>query len=250
MQKEISILLDKMGIDYTNSSFFDSLKLERLVVDKESGNWNFYLLSDKLPDIDSYLELEKNKNKIASNIYYNMESTGQNDTGKGVGLSSSELNKMVAKGLLPDYGLDLPLPDIYDTSSRPLYSPAFVTFQVGISGEDSAGIYQDLSFTIEGLKDLCYLGLDDEKSLEKIDEMIASISSKELELGALQNRLESVLEQVGVAYDNLVSTQSTIRDADIAEESSAYIRNQILQQAATTLMATANQTPAIALQLL
>lgn len=185
-----------------------------------------------------------------SNIYYNMESTGQNDTGKGVGLSSSELNKMVAKGLLPDYGLDLPLPDIYDTSSRPLYSPAFVTFQVGISGEDSAGIYQDLSFTIEGLKDLCYLGLDDEKSLEKIDEMIASISSKELELGALQNRLESVLEQVGVAYDNLVSTQSTIRDADIAEESSAYIRNQILQQAATTLMATANQIPAIALQLL
>ena len=185
-----------------------------------------------------------------SNIYYNMESTGQNDTGKGVGLSSSELNKMVAKGLLPDYGLDLPLPDIYDTSSRPLYSPAFVTFQVGISGEDSAGIYQDLSFTIEGLKDLCYLGLDDEKSLEKIDEMIASISSKELELGALQNRLESVLEQVGVAYDNLVSTQSTIRDADIAEESSAYIRNQILQQASATLLATANQTPSIALQLL
>ena len=185
-----------------------------------------------------------------SNIYYNMESTGQNDTGKGVGLSSSELNKMVAKGLLPDYGLDLPLPDIYDTSSRPLYSPAFVTFQVGISGEDSAGIYQDLSFTIEGLKDLCYLGLDDEKSLEKIDEMIASISSKELELGALQNRLESVLEQVGVAYDNLVSTQSTIRDVDIAEESSAYIRNQILQQASATLLATANQTPSIALQLL
>ena len=157
---------------------------------------------------------------------------------------------MVAKGQLPDYGLDLPLPDIYDTSSRPLYSPAFVTFQVGISGEDSAGIYQDLSFTIEGLKDLCYLGLDDEKSLEKIDEMIASISSKELELGALQNRLESVLEQVGVAYDNLVSTQSTIRDVDIAEESSAYIRNQILQQASATLLATANQTPSIALQLL
>ena len=78
MQKEISILLDKMGIDYTNSSFFDSLKLERLVVDKESGNWNFYLLSDKLPDIDSYLELEKNKNKIASNIYYNITNLDNN----------------------------------------------------------------------------------------------------------------------------------------------------------------------------
>ncbi|DAB18062.1 TPA: hypothetical protein CPT98_04665 [Candidatus Gastranaerophilales bacterium HUM_19] len=41
-----------------------------------------------------------------------------------------------------------------------------------------------------------------------------------------------------------------MRDADIAEESSAYIRNQILQQASATLLATANQTPAIAMQLL
>lgn len=49
---------------------------------------------------------------------------------------------------------------------------------------------------------------------------------------------------------NLVSTRSTIRDADIAEESSEYIRNQILQQAAATLMAAANQTPGIVLQLL
>ncbi len=69
-------------------------------------------------------------------------------------------------------------------------------------------------------------------------------------MGALQNRLESVLEEISIKYDNLVSSYSTIKDADVAEESSEYIRNQILQQAATTLMATANQTPAIALQLL
>ena len=69
-------------------------------------------------------------------------------------------------------------------------------------------------------------------------------------LGAIENRLESALEEISAAYDNLVSTQLTIRDADIAEESSAYIRNQILQQAAVTLMATANQTPELALQLL
>ena len=57
MQKEVSILLDKMGIDYTNSSFFDSLRLEKVVVDKDSGDWSFYLLSDVLPDIDSYLKI-------------------------------------------------------------------------------------------------------------------------------------------------------------------------------------------------
>ena len=52
------------------------------------------------------------------------------------------------------------------------------------------------------------------------------------------------------AMENLTSSRSTIKDADVAKESSAYIRAQILQQASATLMATANQSPAIALQLL
>ena len=88
------------------------------------------------------------------------------------------------------------------------------------------------------------------KSLEKIDELIKRANTKQTDYGAAYNRLESALETIGVSIDNLTSTQSTIRDSDIAEESSAYIRNQILQQAAATLMSTANQTPAIALQLL
>ena len=88
------------------------------------------------------------------------------------------------------------------------------------------------------------------KSLEKIDELIKRVNTKQTDYGAAYNRLESALETIGVSIDNLTSTQSTIRDSDIAEESSAHIRNQILQQAAATLMSTANQTPAIALQLL
>ena len=87
-------------------------------------------------------------------------------------------------------------------------------------------------------------------TLELLDSIIKQVNEKQTEIGSIQNRLESVLEQVGIAYENLVSTQSTIRDADISKESSAYIRNQILQQASATLLATANQTPAIALQLL
>ena len=94
------------------------------------------------------------------------------------------------------------------------------------------------------------LDLEEANALSTIDEVLKSINAEQTKLGALENRLESALEQIGVSYDNLVSTRSTILDADIAEESSAYIRNQILQQAAMTLMATANQTPAIALQLL
>lgn len=82
--------------------------------------------------------------------------------------------------------------------------------------------------------------------------MIYSLKSKKkrIKYGSAYNRLESALESIGVSINNLVSTRATIRDADIAEESSEYIRNQILQQAAATLMAAANQTPGIVLQLL
>ena len=76
------------------------------------------------------------------------------------------------------------------------------------------------------------------------------LSEKQTQLGAIENRLNSAIESIGTAYDNLVSSRSTLRDADIAKVSSQYIKNQILQQASATLLATANQTPALALQLL
>ena len=86
--------------------------------------------------------------------------------------------------------------------------------------------------------------------LSQLDSMLSTVSSKQTEYGSAQNRLESALDEISTAYENLVSTRSTIRDADIAEESSAYIRQQILQQASATLLATANQSPSIALQLI
>ena len=122
--------------------------------------------------------------------------------------------------------------------------------QIGINSSESSTLKFSTGFSFNGLDTLLVKGLENPLTLEKIDDLIAKVYEKQTELGTVENRLDSALEQIGVAYDNLVSTQSTIRDTDIAEESSAYIRNQILQQAAATLMSTANQTPAIALQLL
>lgn len=128
--------------------------------------------------------------------------------------------------------------------------PEETTLQVGINSDASSSI--TFNTTVEyGSFDLLYgLKMEDAGTLELLDSIIKQVNEKQTEIGAVQNRLESVLEQVGIEYENLVSTQSTIRDADISKESSAYIRNQILQQASATLLATANQTPAIALQLL
>ncbi len=86
--------------------------------------------------------------------------------------------------------------------------------------------------------------------LDKIDKVINEISARTTTLGAAQNRIDSAIESIAVQSENITSSLSTLRDADVAEESSNYIQAQILQQASATLLATANQTPSIALNLL
>ncbi len=114
----------------------------------------------------------------------------------------------------------------------------------------------------EAIKDVAKLcsGYDIENSemtttkpsdmLAKIDVVINEISSRVTTLGAAQNRIESAITSIGVQSENITSSLSTLRDADVATESSNYIKAQILQQASATLLATANQTPSIALNLL
>ena len=92
------------------------------------------------------------------------------------------------------------------------------------------------------------IGLDE--AYTTISDFVNLLSEKSTQLGAIQNRLDSALESIMVNLENLTSSRSTIRDADIAEVSSHYIQQQILQQASATLLATANQSPSIALQLI
>ena len=86
--------------------------------------------------------------------------------------------------------------------------------------------------------------------LGTIDMVINEISERITTLGAARNRIDSAIESIGVQSENITSSLSTLRDADVATESSNYIKAQILQQASATLLATANQTPSIALNLL
>ena len=82
------------------------------------------------------------------------------------------------------------------------------------------------------------------ESLESIDEMLSSVSEQLLNIGNTINRLESVSEAQSIKLNNLISFRSTMRDADIAEESSNYIRYQILQQASATLLASSRNLKA------
>ena len=83
-----------------------------------------------------------------------------------------------------------------------------------------------------------------------IDDAIENVSGRTSLIGAYMNRVESAVDAISVQKENIVSANSSIKDADVATESSNYIKYQILQQSSATLLATANQTPSIALNLL
>ncbi len=171
------------------------------------------------------------------NCYWDIDESSQVTSACGTGVTTDELEALIETGILPS---------ILEPENK--YYPT--VFQTGIDSSSSSKISLNISFALTVPKINLSTSENARNSLEKIDELIKRVNAKQTEYGAAHNRLESALESIGVSIDNLTSIQSTIRDADIAEESSAYIRNQILQQAAMTLMATANQTPELALQLL
>ena len=86
--------------------------------------------------------------------------------------------------------------------------------------------------------------------LQFIDDAITNVSDRTTLIGAYMNRVESAVDAIGVQKENIVSANSSIKDADVATESSNFVKYQILQQSTATLLATANQTPSIALNLI
>ena len=87
-------------------------------------------------------------------------------------------------------------------------------------------------------------------ALDSLNLAINSISQGRGKVGAVQNRLTRTIANLGVAVENLQAAESSIRDADIAEEIAALTRNQILVQSATAMVGQANLIPQSILQLL
>ena len=86
--------------------------------------------------------------------------------------------------------------------------------------------------------------------ISAVDAAVDSVSTARAGLGALQNRLESVGRSLAVASENTAAANSRVADADIASSMSELVRAQILQQAGISVLAQANQAPALVLQLL
>jgi len=88
------------------------------------------------------------------------------------------------------------------------------------------------------------------EQLDTIDAAINKVSEQRANLGAVQNRLEHTINNLGTSSENLTAAESRIRDVDMAKEMMTFTKNNILQQAATAMLAQANAQPQTVLQLL
>lgn len=87
-------------------------------------------------------------------------------------------------------------------------------------------------------------------AITALDSAINMVSTNRAGFGAMQNRLESTIRSLAVASENTSAANSRIVDADIANSMSELVRTQILQQAGISVLAQANQSPSLVLQLL
>lgn len=113
---------------------------------------------------------------------------------------------------------------------------------------NSAGVTQTATATVDNISLSSQSGAV--ASLKVIDDAINQVSTMRANLGAVQNRLEHTITATDNTSENLQAAESRIRDTDMAKEMMNYTKNNILTQAAQSMLAQANQAPQGVLQLL
>ena len=115
-----------------------------------------------------------------------------------------------------------------------------VNFQVGSNDGETISVAMISLGSVVG-SNYFSLSATGTTDLSEIDAAIDAVSNQRSSLGAVQNRLEHSMSNAAVYQENLVASESRIRDVDMAEETVSLTKNQILSQAGTAMLAQANQ---------
>lgn len=151
---------------------------------------------------------------------------------------------------------DTKIDDIATAGSFKKFDSKAANLHVGANADD-----EGIALEIGDMTALTGLGLDKEAidvtsadaakaSLRKIEAALEKVNTQRGKLGAFQNRLEYTINSLGSTEENLTSAESRIRDVDMAAEMVSFTKNSILNQAATSMLAQANQLPQSVLTLL
>lgn len=129
-----------------------------------------------------------------------------------------------------------------------------VTFQIGANGNDDEKVSLSVGAQTAGALKINDVDIANQSganaAIDAIDNAINLVSGTRADLGAMQNRLEHTINNLGVTAENLTAAESRIRDVDMAKEMMEMTKNNILTQAAQAMLAQANTQPQGVLQLL
>lgn len=136
-------------------------------------------------------------------------------------------------------------------------TPASLRLQVG-ANESSAldtinigSVLGDATATTLGLTAVSVqTNHSSRNTLIRVDAALDEVGRRRAWIGALQNQLESAISNLNITLENFQASESRIRNVDVAKEAAEMTRNQILQQASASILASANQAPALALSLI
>jgi flagellin len=159
---------------------------------------------------------------------------------------------------IKDFNGALPKEEVIDSgvvrAEQRWYYDTSLIFQIGANeGQNMVAGLDDMRAAALGLTNDS-LKVTDQDSAERtimvIDAAIHKVSSARAKIGAVQNRLEHTISNLGVASENLTAAESRIRDVDMAKEIMEFTKQQILMQSANAMLAQSNMIPQNVLQLL
>ena len=122
------------------------------------------------------------------------------------------------------------------------------TFTLQVGANEGAG--NQIAFSLSTISFSSIGSSNAATAISAIDNAITSVSSARSTLGAIQNRLEDTVDNLGVYQENISAAQSRIRDVDVAAETVNFTKLQILSQSGTAMLAQANSAPQGVLRLL
>jgi flagellin len=173
----------------------------------------------------------------------------------GITLNAKNVNGIEAvggtAGGLQFDGVNGATADVVKTSQVNLTSakPIGVSDSGGVSGEFLAATNSTLN-TVENIDISGNTSAGAQAAIDVIDAALGQIDSSRASLGAVQNRFSHTISNLANVAENVSASRSRIQDTDFATETANMTKNQILQQAGTTILSQANQIPQAAISLL
>ena len=192
---------------------------------------------------DDKITIKGNSNQIkAGNGSDKITLNGDNNTSLGGSdndnfiVNSGDSNTVDGEGGIKNTLINNGTNTIFNNVFEEVQESKKLSFKIGLGTDNSSIINTDFTLDLRGLNIDYSTEEKARESLNLIDEVILNIDKQLLEVSTTLNKLKYTTESQNIYIENMISTRSTLRDADIAEVSSDFIQKQILQNVSASLL--------------